>query len=73
MEQKVIAKVEAGAHGHLHVDFEDHSKVVLHRGTHEAHDLKPGDLWPPDEPVEAASAGDDDDYESTLEDHPWQS
>ena len=36
------------AFGHLMLEFGDGVKQLVHRGDHEAHQPKPGDLWPPD-------------------------
>jgi hypothetical protein len=30
------------------LEFEDGAKQMVHRGDHERHDPKPGDMWPPD-------------------------
>ena len=46
--QKKIAKVSPAAFGHLTLEFEDGVKQIVHRGDHEAHQPKPGDMWPPD-------------------------
>ena len=44
--QKKIAKVSPAAF-HLMLEFEDATKQLVHRGEHEVHQLKVGDLWPP--------------------------
>ena len=46
--QKKIAKVSPMAMGHLMLEFEDGVKQMVHRGDHEAHAPKVGDMWPPD-------------------------
>lgn len=46
-ESKKIAKVSPAMHGHLHLTFEDGTQTVIQRGDHEAHNLKPGDYYPP--------------------------
>jgi hypothetical protein len=46
--KKKIAKVMPAAFGHLMLEFEDGVKQWVHRGDHEAHQPKPGDMWPPD-------------------------
>jgi hypothetical protein len=45
--QKKIAKVSPAAFGHRMLEFEDGVKKMAHRGDHEHHDPKPGDMWPP--------------------------
>jgi hypothetical protein len=47
MQQK-IAKSSPMAMGHLMLEFEDGTKQMVHRGDHEPHQPKAGDLWPPD-------------------------
>ena len=46
--QKKIKKVSPAAFGHLMLEFEDGMKQMVHRGDHEAHAPKVGDLCPPD-------------------------
>jgi hypothetical protein len=46
--RKMIKKVSPAAFGHLMLEFEDGVKQLVHRGDHEAHQPKAGDLWPPD-------------------------
>ena len=46
--QKKIVKASPMAMGHLMLEFEDRTKQMVHRGDHEHHDPKPGDMWPPD-------------------------
>ena len=46
--QKKIVKASPVAFGHLMLEFEDGTKQMVHRGDHEAHDPKAGDMWPPD-------------------------
>jgi hypothetical protein len=46
--QKKIIKVSPMGFGHLMLEFEDGTKQTVHRGDHERHDPKPGDMWPPD-------------------------
>lgn len=48
---KKITKVSPGMHGHLHLEFEDGSMQVIHRGAHEEHALQAGDYWPPQAPA----------------------
>jgi hypothetical protein len=48
MEQKKITKVQQLMSGHLALDLEDGSTQIVHRGNHEAHDPKVGDMWPPE-------------------------
>jgi hypothetical protein len=33
---------------HLMLEFADGTKQKVHRGDHDHHDPKPGDMWPPD-------------------------
>ena len=47
--QKKIVKVSPAAFRHLMLGFEDWVKQLVHRGDHEAHAPKAGDLWPPDD------------------------
>lgn len=47
--RKQIAKVQPMMHGHLMLEFTDGSKQSVHRGDHEAHAPKAGDLWPPED------------------------
>ena len=46
--RKMIKKVSPAAFGHLMLELEDGTKQLVHRGDHEAHAPKAGDLWPPD-------------------------
>ena len=46
--QKRIVKVMPVGFGHLMLEFEDGVKKMVHRGDHEAHQPKVGDMWPPD-------------------------
>ena len=46
--KKKIAKVMPAGFGHLMLEFEDGVKKMVHRGDHEAHQPKAGDMWPPD-------------------------
>jgi hypothetical protein len=45
--QKKIAKAGPMAMGHLMLEFEHGTKQMVHRGDHEAHARRPGDMWPP--------------------------
>ena len=44
--QKKIVKASPVAFGHLMLEFEEGMKQLVHRGDGEAHQPKPGDLWP---------------------------
>jgi hypothetical protein len=44
--QKKIVKASPMGFGHLTLEFEDGTKQVVHRTEHEAHQPKPGDMWP---------------------------
>jgi hypothetical protein len=44
--KKKIAKVMPAGFGHLMLEFEDGVKQLVHRGDHEAHQPKVGDVWP---------------------------
>ena len=46
--QKKIVKASPAGFGHLMLEFEDGTKQMVHRGDHEAHQPKAGDLSPPD-------------------------
>ena len=46
--QKKIVKASPASFGHLMLEFEDGTKQMVHRGDHERHDPKLGDMWPPD-------------------------
>ena len=46
--KKKIAKVMPAGFGRLMLEFGDGVKQMVHRGDHEAHQPKPGDMWPPD-------------------------
>ena len=46
MKRKIARAMPAGF-GHLMLGFEDGTKQMVHRGDHEHHDPKPGDMRPP--------------------------
>ena len=46
--QKRIVRASPMSFGHLMLEFEDGVKQMVHRGDHDKHDPKPGDMWPPD-------------------------
>jgi hypothetical protein len=46
---KRITALSPMLHGHLRVELEDGSSVMLQRGEHENHTLQVGDSWPAEE------------------------
>ena len=46
--EKENREVMPAGFGHLMLEFEDGVKQIVHRGDHEKHDPKSGDMWPPD-------------------------